>query len=279
VTVAVSDLANDGQSLSAKVTVTNHVGHKFPSGVGFRRAFVEFDVLDANNNVLWSSGRTDANGIIVDDKGAPIVGELWWKDDCSARIDPLARLHQQHYQEITQQSQAQIYQELVSTPPPTGVSTIVPMCGPHAHPAGELTTSFLSICSKVKDNRLLPQGFLSLSDREAIARALGADDKMAEETDPAEVVGDPDYINGGGGDSLIYRVGLDAFNGKNKPVAVRATLYYQPTPPFFLQDRFCTAKGADMARLQQISSNLQLDYTPAANWKVLVGTSGTVAVQ
>ena len=279
VTVAVSDLANDGQSLSAKVTVTNHVGHKFPSGVGFRRAFVEFDVLDANNNVLWSSGRTDANGIIVDDKGAPIVGELWWKDDCSARIDPLARLHQQHYQEITLQNQAQIYQELVSTPPPTGVSTIVPMCGPHAHPAGELTTSFLSICSKVKDNRLLPQGFLSLSDREAIARALGADDKMAEETDPAGVGGDPDYINGGGGDSLIYRVGLDAFNGKNKPVAVRATLYYQPTPPFFLQDRFCTAKGADMARLQQISSNLQLDYTPAANWKVLVGTSGTVAVQ
>jgi hypothetical protein len=34
-----------------------------------------------------------------------------------------------------------------------------------------------------------------------------------------------------------------------------------------------------MARLQQISSNLQLDYTPAANWKILVGTSGTVAVQ
>lgn len=126
---------------------------------------------------------------------------------------------------------------------------------------------------------LVAAGLLSPSDREAIARALGADADMAEETDPVEVGGDPDYINGGGGNSLIYRIGLSALNGKNKPAAVRATLYYQPTPPFFLQDRFCTGKGADTTRLQQISGNLQLDYTPAANWKVFVVTSGTVAVR
>ena len=35
-----------------------------------------------------------------------------------------------------------------------------PVCGVGAKPAGELTTSFLSICAKVKDNRILPQGFL-----------------------------------------------------------------------------------------------------------------------
>jgi len=272
-TITVGDVKNDGQSLSAEVTVINNVGHKFPSGVGFRRAFIEFDVLDANNTVLWSSGRTNSSGVIVDDKGVPIAGEYWWKDDCSARIDPDARNHQPHYAEITRQDQVQIYQELVSTPPQTGA----PTCGPHAKPAGWLTTSFLSICGKVKDNRLLPQGFLSLEDRKKIAVALGAEGDMAEETDPVGVGDDP-YYRSGGGDSLIYSVPLSALDGKSKPVAVQATLYYQPTPPFFLQDRFCTARGADTQRLYYISGNLELDATPAKDWKLRVITSGPVTV-
>ena len=273
VAVTVSDVKNDGQSLSAKVTVANQTGHKFPSGVGFRRAFVEFDVIDANGNLLWASGRTDASGVIVDDKGTPIVGERWWKDDCSARIDPDARLHQPHYQEITRQDQAQIYQELVATPPETGAA----QCGPHATPAGRLTTSFLSICSKVKDNRLLPHGFLSLSDRKTIATALGADADMAEETDPVGVGDDPDYQSGGG-DSLTYRVPLAALGNNGKPATVRATLYYQATPPFFLQDRFCTAKGADTERLYYLAGNLKLDHTPASDWKLRVVRSAPIAV-
>ena len=58
----------DDGTLSARVTVINRVGHKFPSGVGFRRAFVEFSVLDANNKVLWASGRTNGAGVIVDEQ-------------------------------------------------------------------------------------------------------------------------------------------------------------------------------------------------------------------
>ena len=49
--------------VSARVTVISKVGHKFPSGVGFRRAFLEFNVLDVNNKVLWSSGRTNGAGV------------------------------------------------------------------------------------------------------------------------------------------------------------------------------------------------------------------------
>jgi hypothetical protein len=271
VTLTVSDVKNDGQSLSAKVTLVNLVGHKFPSGVGFRRAFVQFEVLGVGDTVLWSSGRTDANGVIVDEKGAPIAGELWWTNDCS-RIDPDARLHQPHYQEITQQNQAQIYQELVATPPASGPA----VCGPHATPAGQLTTSFLSICSKVKDNRLLPQGFLSIGDRKQISTALGADADMAEETDPVGVGDDPDYVSGGG-DSLVYHLPLSAL-GTGKAAAVRATLYYQATPPFFMQDRLCTAQGADAARLRYISGNINLDNTPGADWKLRVVTSGPVNV-
>jgi hypothetical protein len=272
VALSVGDVKNDGQSLSAKVTLVNHVGHKFPSGVGFRRAFVQFEVLDSSGVPLWSSGSTNSDGVIIDEKKKPIIGELWWKNDCSARIEPDARLHQPHYQEITQQNQAQIYQELVSTPAANGT----PVCHPHAPPAGQLTTSFLSICTVVKDNRLLPQGFLSIGDRKQIATALGADTDMAEETDPEGVGNDPDYTSGGG-DSLVYRVPL-AELGTGKPATVRATLYYQATPPFFLQDRLCTAQGADTDRLRYISGNLNLGPTPGAGWKLRVVTSGPVNV-
>ena len=64
--VSVDEVRRDRNALSAKVTVTNRAGHKFPSGVAFRRAFIEFSVLDAQDRVLWSSGRTNAAGVIVD---------------------------------------------------------------------------------------------------------------------------------------------------------------------------------------------------------------------
>lgn len=270
-TVAVNDVKSDGTTLSARVNVISKVGHKFPSGVGFRRAFIEFKVLDSNNKPLWTSGKTDGAGVIVDQNGNPILGELWWKKDCSARIDPDARLHQPHYQLIERQDQAQIYEELVSTPP----DVPAPECGPGAKPAGRLTTSFLSICTKVKDNRILPHGFLKLDDRIAISRALGADDEMAREAGADEVHGDPDYETGGG-DSLVYRVPLNQLSGK--PASVQATLYYQPTPPYFLQDRFCTAKGEDTKRLFYVSGKLNLAGSPAADWKLRVVTSGPVTV-
>jgi hypothetical protein len=272
-TVTIGDVKNDGGALSARVTVINRVGHKFPSGVGFRRAFLEFSVLDADSQVLWSSGATNGSGVIVDGKGEPIKGELWWKDDCSARINPDRRIHQPHYQVIERQDQAQIFQELVAVPP----DVPAPVCGVHASPAGPLTTSFLSICSKVKDNRLLPHGFLSLDRRKEIARDLGANEDMAKETSPVGVGDDPDYITGGS-DALTYRVPLAELKANSKPAAVQATLYYQATPPFFLQDRFCTSKSSDTQRLYYVAGNLDLAGTTAQDWKLRVVTSGPVSV-
>ena len=270
--VTIGDVRNTDGALSARVTVVSRVGHKFPSGVGFRRAFLEFSVLDVNNKVLWSSGRTDGAGMLIDDKGKPIAGEMWWNQDCSARIDPEARIHQPHYQEITRQDQAQIYQELVSEPPKGATAE---MCGPHAKPQGPLTTSFLSICAKVKDNRILPSGFLKLEDRIRISKALGADDAMAIESGADGVGDDPDYQRGGS-DALVYRVPLGEIAGK--PAAVQATLYYQATPPFFLQDRFCTSNSDDTKRLYYLTGKLQLTGTMAENWKLRVVTSGPVSV-
>jgi hypothetical protein len=258
----------DGGALTTKVTVENLAGHKFPSGVGFRRAFITFQVLDADDRVLWASGATDGAGRILDGRGMPIDGEVWWEADCSARIDPLARRHQPHFEVIDAQSQAQIYQELVSTPAPKGA----PRCGHAAEPAGHLTTSFLSICAEVKDNRLLPHGFLPTEERVKIARALGAGREMGEDAGTT-AVDDPDYATPAAGasgrDSLTYRVDLAELDGT--PARVKAWLNYQATPPFYLQDRFCTAQGNDRDRLFYLAGHLDLSDTPAADWSLTVG--------
>jgi len=269
--IAIDRVARSAGTLEARVSVTNKTGHKFPSGVGFRRAFIAFDVLDAKGNVLWSSGRTNAAGQIVDRSGQPIAGEVWWKADCSARIAPEKRVHQPHYQVVNREDQAQIYQELASAPPKDST----PVCGPTAAPQGELTTSFLSMCAKVKDNRLLPKGFLPLPDRVAIAAAFSAGPDLAEETAAAAVGDDPDYRTGGG-DTLTYRVRLDALKGT--PTSVRATLYYQATPPFYLQDRVCTSQSEDTKRLYFLAGNLDLKGTPAEGWKLKLVTTGAVKI-
>jgi mono/diheme cytochrome c family protein len=269
--IGVSNVAIADRALSATVTVVNKAGHKLPSGVSFRRAFIEFGLRDEQGTLIWASGRANGAGIVVDEKGVPIAGELRWKNDCSARIDPAARIHQPHYQVVTRQDQAQIYEELVSTP----ASGPAPVCGPTAAPAGELTTSFLSICSKVKDNRLLPHGFLALDQRVAIASALGAGRDLAEEVAATAVGDDPDYRNGGT-DTLVYRVPLADLPGK--PAVVEATLYYQAIPPYYLQDRFCTARGDDTQRLSDLTRKLNLAGTPAQGWKLKLVTTGPVQV-
>ncbi|MAU96932.1 MAG: hypothetical protein CMP81_13755 [Fulvimarina sp.] len=280
--IAVTKVSEADGRLSATVRIDSKTGHKFPSGVGFRRAFVEFKALDAEGEALWTSGGTNAAGVIVDAAGEPVTGELWWQPDCSARIAPLERRHQPHYQTITSQSEAQIYQELVSTPPLAGAGTgagggeAANACGHDAAPAGQLTTSFLSICSHVKDNRILPSGYLGFEERVKIANALGSKGTaLAEDTGSVAVGDDPDY-QAGGGDTVGYEIDLASLP---RPVAsVEATLYYQAIPPFYLQDRFCTAKGTDRDRLAYLTSQLKLDDTPAADWKLKMVTSGPVPV-
>ena len=269
--IQLSVAQKDG-TLAGTVKIDSQVGHKLPSGVGFRRAFVEFSVLDRNGNVLWASGRTNGAGVIVDEKGQPVDGELWWKDDCSARLNPDKVKYQPHFQVIRRQDQAQIYQELVTSPPPGKK----PECGPHVPPLGPLTTSFLSICGRAKDNRILPSGFLPLADRTEIALALGAGKDLAEDVEPLGVDEDPDYHEGGG-DSLVYEVDLSELTGT--PASVQATLYYQATPPYYLQDRFCTSKSEDTQRLYFLAGHLNLEGTAAESWKFELESTGPVAVR
>jgi hypothetical protein len=266
-TLTVDKLHTTDTELVADVTITSLVGHKFPSGVGFRRAFIEFAVLDKDGVPLWTSGRTNSQGVLIDAQGHPVRGEYFWKPACGVMTPEEQKQHYQpHFQEITRQDQVQIYQELTQDP------------------EGKLTTSFLSIARRLKDNRLLPKGWdpnPKLAEREGLGSVKMPIPELIAEMQPVLPAAngqpelDPNF--GGGGDTLTYRIPLASLPGK--PASVKATLYYQAIPPFYLQDRFCTTgHQPDTQRLYAMAGYLQLDSTQAAHWKLALVSSGVVSL-
>ncbi len=112
--ISVASFGVADETLSVDVRIDNLAGHKFPSGVSFRRAFVEFEVLGLDGTTLWHSGATDDYGILVDAAGTPLKGELWYDNQCNKIVDQTG--WQPHYQTITQPDQVQIYQEVKLNP-------------------------------------------------------------------------------------------------------------------------------------------------------------------
>ncbi len=273
-TATVTGVTTTADSLVAEVKVENMAGHKFPSGVGFRRAFLTFEVLDAAGNDLWVSGRTTDTGVLVAPDGAPIDGEFMWGNDCTPIPGDQQKI-QPHYQTITREDQVQIYQELVRDP------------------RGRLTTSFLSLANESKDNRLLPRGWtpsLALGEKTGLGSPKLSVADLIHRILPdlpdgkGGTVNDPWYKpvseggKGGGGDELTYAVPLKALKGT--PASVRVTLYYQSIPPFYLQDRFCsTPNRPDTSRLFFLAGHTNFTGTRAEGWKLSVVSSGMVAVE
>jgi hypothetical protein len=212
-TAAFTAVYKTGDRLVADVQVENLAGHKFPSGVGFRRAFLTFEVLDAAGNDLWVSGRTDPTGVLTGPDGAPITGEFMWHGECRPKTAVEQRF-QPHYQTISRQDQVQIYQELVRDP------------------RGRLTTSFLSLADVVKDNRLLPRGWtptVELARREGLGSP-----KLSAEALTHHVL--PDLPDGKGGevDDPWYKPKADSAVGSEGRAGRRAGDAVLPVHPALL---------------------------------------------
>ena len=86
---------------------------------------------------------------------------------------------------------------------------------------------------------------------------------------------DADFLEGGG-DTVTYAIPLADL--PEAAGSVRATLHYQATPPFFLQDRFCNGAGANRDRLYHIAGLLKTKDTPIEDWKFQMVSTGRVAV-
>ena len=119
----------------------------------------------------------------------------------------------------------------------------------------------------MKDNRLLPRGW----SRDGPGKALTGSFLKATHPGPA-AQHDPRYNDGSGRDELTYRISLPR-DVDIDSCTVRATLYYQALPPYFLQSLFRLApEGPATRRLHFIASNIDLRGTPVEGWKLKVAT-------
>jgi hypothetical protein len=257
------------QELIADVTVTNKTGHRFPSGVGFRRAFIELKVVEkSSGQTIWCSGCTNELGVIVAPANPtePIVGPQaplpseFFRKECKDDQGRPAQCYQPHFFgqprksqgtpefPITRQDQVQIYEELVQ------------------NTEGQFTTSFIRRDHIVKDNRLLPLGWSSKGPPGA-----NIPECFLETTFPDGVRGDPRYKDGSGTSLVRYKVAL---NGRNPAdLIVTATLYYQSIPPYYLMDRFTQAPDYPATkRLYYLTSmlNTQRPGSSIPNWKMML---------
>jgi hypothetical protein len=248
-TVSTSPGNGAATTLTADVTVTNLTGHRFPSGVSFRRAFLDFVVRDrATGRVLFESGRTDSIGALVDMDGRVLPSER----NGSSGVDGHA--FQPHFWSpgapITRSDQVEIYEELLKDA------------------SGDFTTSFVRQDEHFKDNRILPLGW-----RKSGPNLAEFNGRPLEATWPKLTGDDPHFADplGARGQSVVrYAVPVPAGTSPGS-VTVTAQLYYQAIPPYYLRQRFEQApKGPATERLYYLTSGLDTAKTPFPGWKLLV---------
>jgi hypothetical protein len=234
-TVAIERLERREGYLRGVVRVENRTGHYLPTGVGFRRIFVELLVLDREGTILWASGRTNELGFLLDGISERVLESEQPVRFVDAPIQP-------HHQLIDSGDQVQIYQELIRDS------------------EGMLTTSFLRRVEEIKDNRVRPKGFDPRFFAESPSPYIQQLAVMH-----GEEANDPSYFDPRftGADQIEYRIPLDPETLASVH-RVRATLYYQSIPPFYLQERFRDASQGpghrdDIERLYYLTSHLNLD--------------------
>lgn len=241
------DLSGTETGLTAKVMVANKTGHRLPSGVGFRRAFLELRVAGPDGRTVWCSGCTNSAGVIVGPDDKPLVTEFLDVVPDGAT----EALYQPHYHVITEQTQVQIYEELTQ------------------NAEREFTSSFVHRVYHPKDNRLTPRGMVTPGTPEFSQRFGDSEVTLAfmKATAPeGSAAADKDFLPGQ--DSLEYRIALpDRVDPAN--VTVTATLYSQAIPPYYLKQRFETAPtGPATQRLYYLASRLKTAGTLIENWKL-----------
>lgn len=126
--VAIAGAAPEGDALRVTVELTNHAGHKYPTGYPSRRAWIHFRAVDAAGSVVLESGAFDEAGAIVDGAGQRL--------DLPGVVTP-------HLDEVSSSAEVQIYEAVAGDL------------------AGQPTHRALGAAYFLKDNRLLPAGWSS----------------------------------------------------------------------------------------------------------------------
>ncbi len=240
-TLAITKFEVKGDKLIVEVTVSNHAGHRFPSGVGFRRAFLELQAM-ANGKPFWTSGTTNDKGEITDFNGKVLPTEFF----TGGKYQP----HFNQTNPVRSSDEVQIYEELVQN-------------ADH-----QFTTSFTRRDFEIKDNRLLPAGWSLHGPSD-----LKIPEPFLEATRPKGTAkDDPVYLAGNGQSIVRYEIPLPP-GATAANVKAKVSLYSQTMPPYFLADRFKTATPAT-GRLRHLATSLgTLADTDFVNWKLLIASA------
>ncbi|MEE4165077.1 MAG: hypothetical protein V2I35_03695, partial [Desulfocapsaceae bacterium] len=207
-TVSVASELLDLQHLRVSVTVTNKTGHKFPSGFPVRRAWLQLQVRDNSGAVIFDSGSWDGNGEII---------------GLDEGVEP-------HYEVINSADQVQIYQAVMGDVDNNPTYTLLRAAG------------------YVKDNRLVPAGYLENGPMAVHTRITGrarSDDNFNKEAGK----------EGSGSDTLVYEVRVDK---AGFPLDITTRLLYQTVPPQFISD-LLQDKTAAGERLALMYSSMNKD--------------------
>lgn len=142
-------VADHPDDLVFRIAVANNAGHRFPSGAGFRRGFIEFRLEDKSGKALWVSGSTDKYGAILNGADSSILPAEF--PPSNAYIDPYQPFNpdllQPHYggndaPYISEQNQVQIYEVR------------------DLDEYRRLTSATTRLFTDVKDNRIPPAGWI-----------------------------------------------------------------------------------------------------------------------
>jgi hypothetical protein len=141
---ATASLTGTGERLKVTVTVENLAGHKFPSGLPSRRAWLHVTVADAGGTIVFESGKPLTDGRI---------------EGNAADMDPAD--FEPHYDKIRSSDEVQIYEPVMK------------------NFEGNVTYTLLRAYEYAKDNRLLPAGF----DKDTAVMDIGVYGRAATDID------------------------------------------------------------------------------------------------
>lgn len=145
--VTLSDVDLDDDQLAFSTQIEVWTGHKLPTGIPLRRAWLHAKVTDADGSVVFESGGWDVSGRLVDQSGAVLPSE-----QLGGPILP-------HVDQVTTSSSVPVYEGVL------------------ADADGAVTFLLLRGEGWVKDNRLLPAGFdwVAAAAADIAAVGVGAD--------------------------------------------------------------------------------------------------------
>lgn len=199
-TIEIGEIVREGQSIQVPVVVRNLCGHKLPTAYPSRRVWIQLQVRDANDQIVFRSGGFNKLGQLVDQNDQVLASE-------SAQGPLLS-----HFDQVTQSQQTQVYESIM------------------ADANGQPTFLLVRGAGFIKDNRILPEGWL-------------ATHRDATSIQPAGVDGDDNFS--GGSDQVVYQLNLSGTG----PYRIEASLHYQVISPRHAAELF-TAQTPEVSRFQ-----------------------------